>query len=231
MLETGAWAPGARFATEREIEERFHVSRSVVRHALDLLVGDGAIVRRRGSGSFVAPPRREIEVFGLIRALTEPPPGIGLTVVSAQRRAADRSVAHFLQLDAGQTEIAHVTAVMHIEDQPTVLVDSYSPIEHLPWLFEVAHALEQGLETPRAGENSLGRTTVSIEHTYFGPWGGPLLGVRAGDPALMARFIQFGTAAAIQAERPLEFARLIYRTDNAQLAIDLEPGAGPASAS
>ncbi len=230
MLETGAWKSGARFATEREIEERFRVSRSVVRHALDLLVGDGAIIRKRGSGSFVAPPRREIEIFGLIRALTEPPQGLTLTVVSAHRRPADHSVAHFLELDESRTEIAHVTAVMHIDDQPTVLVDSYSPLALLPWILQTAQALQHDLAPPQPAKHELGRARASIEHTYFGPWGGPLVGVRAGDPALMARFVQFGTTDGAQTQRPLEFARLIYRTDNAQLAIDLDSAARSPSA-
>src|SRR5215510_8499282 len=62
MLETGAWQQRARFPSEREIAEEFGVSRTVIRPALDLLVGDGAIVRTRGSGTFVAPPKREIPV-------------------------------------------------------------------------------------------------------------------------------------------------------------------------
>jgi GntR family transcriptional regulator len=48
MLEAGAWEPGARFASEREIEEEFEVSRAVIRPALELLVGDGAIRRVKG---------------------------------------------------------------------------------------------------------------------------------------------------------------------------------------
>lgn len=224
MLETGTWKSGARFATEREIEERFAVSRTVVRPALDLLVGDGAIVRVRGSGTFVAPPRCEIEIFGLIRALTDPPQGVGLTVVSAQERSPDHAVTHFLQLKSS-TPIGHVTAVMHIDDQPTALFDSYVPVSLLPWLLPMAHALKNGAELPDRAEIDIGRARVWVEHTFFGPWGGPLVGVRAGDPALMARFVQFGRTAGRKREGPLEFARLIYRTDNAQLHIELDsPG-------
>src|ERR1700712_1646456 len=66
MLEVDDWEAGARFASERELEEEFGVSRAVIRPALDLLVGDGAIFRVKGSGAFVAPPRREIRVAGLV---------------------------------------------------------------------------------------------------------------------------------------------------------------------
>src|SRR5262245_54243677 len=60
LLDTGAWPVGARFATERELEREFDVSRTVVRRALDLLVGDGAIVRVRGSGAFIRSPRHRV---------------------------------------------------------------------------------------------------------------------------------------------------------------------------
>ena len=50
MLEVEDWESGARFASEREIEEEFGVSRAVIRPALDLLVGDGAIFQPFGDG-------------------------------------------------------------------------------------------------------------------------------------------------------------------------------------
>jgi hypothetical protein len=37
----------------------------------------------------------------------------------------------------------------------------------------------------------------------------------------MGRFVQFGRPAGSERERPLEFARLIYRADSAQLTFDL----------
>ena len=37
----------------------------------------------------------------------------------------------------------------------------------------------------------------------------------------MGRFVQFGRAEGSERERPLEFARLIYRADSAQLAFEL----------
>ena len=38
----------------------------------------------------------------------------------------------------------------------------------------------------------------------------------------MGRFVQFGRANRVASrERPLEFARLIYRADSAQLAFEL----------
>jgi DNA-binding GntR family transcriptional regulator len=221
MLELGAWQAGARFASEREIEEEFDVSRAVIRPALDLLAGDGAIVRVKGSGAFVAPPRREVHVTGLVRLSLDGLAGRAVTVLSARKRRPDRTVSHFLEIEDRRTPIAHVTAVVDF-DQPSVfIIDSYSSVAQVPWLLSIAEALEEGAKPPKPSRLDLTRATVSIEHTFFGEWGSSQVGASAGDPALMGRFVQFGRANGSNRERPLEFARLVYRADSAELAFEL----------
>ncbi|OUE27894.1 GntR family transcriptional regulator [Clavibacter michiganensis] len=51
----GAWPPGSQLPTEAELQERFGVSRSVVRQALHALTAEGLVQRGRGRGSIVAP--------------------------------------------------------------------------------------------------------------------------------------------------------------------------------
>lgn len=52
-LAEGRLNPGERLPSEYQFGERFGVSRQTVRHALDVLAGEGLIVRRQGSGSYV----------------------------------------------------------------------------------------------------------------------------------------------------------------------------------
>jgi GntR family transcriptional regulator len=220
MLEVEDWESGARFASEREIEEEFGVSRAVIRPALDLLVGDGAIYRIKGSGAFVAPPRREIVVAGLVRMWLERRDDLQVAVQGAREIQPDHTVSHFLELESEMT-IAHVTAVVDVGEPSVCLVDSYSTRAHMPWFLPTAEALKTGEKPPAPGEVELTRATVSIEHTFFGEWGSSRVGANAGEPALMGRFVQFGRTSGSEQERPLEFARLIYRADSAQLAFVL----------
>jgi DNA-binding GntR family transcriptional regulator len=221
MLEVGAWKPGARFASERELEEEFGVSRAVIRPAMELLVGDGAIVRVKGSGAFVAPARREVKVAGLVRLWFERPGDRAVTVLSVRKIQPDRTVSHFLEVEDRRVAISHVTAVVDVGEPSVFLIDSYSPVADLPWLLPVANALKDGAKPPKPGEIDLARATVSIEHTFFGEWGSSQVGAAAGDPALMGRFVQFGRPNGSKQERPLEFARLVYRADSAQLAFEV----------
>jgi DNA-binding GntR family transcriptional regulator len=221
MLEVGAWEAGARFASERELEEVFDVSRAVIRPALDLLVGDGAIVRVKGSGAFVAPPRREVQVTGLVRLSIDRRDDLAISVLSARKRLPDQTVSHFLEVEDRSTPIAHVTAVVDVGQPSVFLVDSFSTVAHVPWLLPTAQALESGTKPPAPSGIDLTRATVSIEHTFFGEWGSSQVGAMAGDPALMGRFVQFGRAEGSTREVPIEFARLVYRADGAQLAFEL----------
>ncbi|WP_445442128.1 GntR family transcriptional regulator [Clavibacter sp. km1a] len=54
-IADGAWPPGSQLPTEAELQERFGVSRSVVRQALHALTAQGLVQRGRGRGSIVAP--------------------------------------------------------------------------------------------------------------------------------------------------------------------------------
>lgn len=221
MLEVGAWEPGARFASEREIEEEFEVSRAVIRPALDLLVGDGAIFRVKGSGAFVAPPRREIEVAGLVRLWLEGHESRSVAVRGAREHLPDSTVSQCLEIEDPETPVAHVTAIVDVGEPSVCLVDSYSTVAHVPWFLAIAEALKAEQNPPAPNDLELTRATVSVEHTFFGEWGSSQVGASAGEPALMGRFVQFGRPNGSEHERPLEFARLIYRADSAQLSFVL----------
>src|SRR5688572_9171980 len=53
-IVSGALAPNARLPSGRTLAKDLGVARNTVDWALDQLVADGYIVRRRGAGSFVA---------------------------------------------------------------------------------------------------------------------------------------------------------------------------------
>jgi len=222
MLELGTWEPGSRFATERELEEEFEVSRAVIRPALELLVGDGSIFRVKGSGAFVAPARPELTVTGLVKLWTEARDNHSVSVASVRTRKPDQTVSKFLELGKSNSDIVQVTAVVDPGEPSAFVIDSYSSIARLPWLPPTAEALANGTEPPEPDKLKLTRSTVLIEHTFFSEWSASQVNSTAGNPALMGRFVQFGRPKGAKRERPLEFARLIYRADTVQLAFELD---------
>lgn len=61
-IANGVFPPGARFPSERQLQELYNVSRATVREALRQLEREGLIHVLPGRGAFVAPPRQELTV-------------------------------------------------------------------------------------------------------------------------------------------------------------------------
>ncbi|MGN6814958.1 MAG: GntR family transcriptional regulator [Solirubrobacterales bacterium] len=214
-LDEGAWASGTLFPSERELEEYFEVSRAVVRPALSLLERDGVIYRRRGSGTYVAEPKRLVPIRGLIRSLQESRLGDSrIAVLRIRQETNDQTMADSLDLSRGET-VAQVTSILRI-DKPICWLDCFFPLERVPWLLGAAVSL-QGGEQPALGEPlRLTRIDVSFEGSSCGPWTAKILGVRTGDPVLVGRLLQYGIPADQSRECPVELTRIVARSDISQ---------------
>ncbi|MBE5760000.1 MAG: GntR family transcriptional regulator [Clostridiales bacterium] len=55
------YPPGSFLPTEKVLAEKYHASRETIRHALSMLMDEGLILRRQGSGSLVLEKAEEIE--------------------------------------------------------------------------------------------------------------------------------------------------------------------------
>jgi GntR family transcriptional regulator len=64
-IRAGDYPPGARIPSEHQLASAFAIGRPTARQAIDVLVRRGLVVRRRGSGTYVRPPRREVDLFSL----------------------------------------------------------------------------------------------------------------------------------------------------------------------
>ncbi len=58
LLADGVFAPGEKFLTERQVAERFSLSRATANKVLSGLVAGGALEFRKGVGTFVKEPAR-----------------------------------------------------------------------------------------------------------------------------------------------------------------------------
>lgn len=65
QIKEGSLNPGEKLCSERELCERYDVSRITVRQALNELDKEGLIYRTHGKGTFVAQPKVEQELFTL----------------------------------------------------------------------------------------------------------------------------------------------------------------------
>lgn len=68
-IRSGRHAVGARIPSENELAARYGIGRPTVRQAIGSLVRRGVLIRRRGSGTFVASQPETVNLFSLTGTL------------------------------------------------------------------------------------------------------------------------------------------------------------------
>lgn len=88
-INAGVYEVAERIPSEHELAGSYEIGRPTVRQATDLLVRQGRLERRRGSGTYVLPPTRTIDLFSLAgtsAALNNSELNASLSVISGPTR-------------------------------------------------------------------------------------------------------------------------------------------------
>ncbi len=116
----GVWKPGERLPSEADLIAAYGVSRITVRQAFDLLVNDGLVYRRRGSGTYVTVPLIEHGLNRII-SFSEDMQRRGLhpstEVIAACLEPATDDIAARLDIEPG-TELAVLERLRLADGEP-----------------------------------------------------------------------------------------------------------------
>jgi GntR family transcriptional regulator len=223
-IASGAWAPGRRMPSERELCEEFAVSRAVVRPALEILERDGVIRREQGRGTFVAPPKRLVPVRGIVAMLAG---GIGedteMHILDASMRSPDSQIAGVFDIGQGQ-DLFHTSAVISTDGRPQYICNSTIVPDHVPWLPAMLRPRARLSGVGSIGDVDLGLARARLEIGVCPDFEAEQLGVPAGTSVLLGHVVERlasapGTGADAAA---IESAWLIYAADSVALDIVLE---------
>ncbi|WP_198393901.1 GntR family transcriptional regulator [Brevibacterium yomogidense] len=110
-IHSGRLQVGDRLPTERELMERFAVSRNPVQTAMSKLVETGLVQRRRGSGTVVASTGLRSSLLRLLRASTDGPEVEGLHRVVSTRVVAAENHPLSADLFPAGTPIAELVRI------------------------------------------------------------------------------------------------------------------------
>ena len=126
-IQDGTFAPGARLPSERELAERFAVSRMTARQALQLLAREGLTYSRVGKGTYASEPKIPQELQALT-SFTEEMARLGMkassTVMKADVQRAPPDVLPRLNLRPG-AEIVALVRVRRANGEPMALEHTY----------------------------------------------------------------------------------------------------------
>ena len=220
-IEAGRWPAGERFPSERELADEFAISRTVIRPALDLLESDGQLVRIKGRGTFVTPPKASWPLAGLARLLARPRPAeTEVRILDAGEQEPEPDVRAVLELEPGAT-VLQVTAVVLSSGSPVYMSNSFVAGERAPALSALLSAGALGPERGWAEDApaQLAGGSATIATAFVSRWEAEQLAVAAGDPCFLIRYVERvdGDGGA----RPVEFARVVFRSDVVELGIRL----------
>jgi GntR family transcriptional regulator len=212
---------GERLPSERELSEKWDVARMTVRRAMDELFKEGAIERRHGSGTFVA-PRPFVRALGLT-SFSEDMKNRGLVpgskLISFQPGIADTIVAKRLHVTPG-TPVYKFTRLRLATGEPMALETVWIKQSLVPGLseFDLGGSLYKTL-TDRY-RISVGAATVTIGPIIPEEPVQKLLEIGSTQGCLLIEMIDSDLRGNV-----IMYARCTYRGDKYQLTADVSGAA------
>ncbi|HEY1622980.1 MAG TPA: GntR family transcriptional regulator [Streptosporangiaceae bacterium] len=127
-ITEGTLKPGERLDNELDLTERLGVSRPTVRQAVQRLVDQGLVVRRRGVGTVVVAPRilRAVALTSLYDDLAASGRQPASTVLDVSSMPADDYIAAVLSVPAGSAVLS-VERLRLADGTPLALMHNYLP--------------------------------------------------------------------------------------------------------
>lgn len=134
-IQNRTWTTGDQLPSEAELGELFGVSRTVIRQALQDLIHEGLIKRRKGKGSFVAAGKISEQLAQKLTGFYQDMVEQGLQpvtrVLTQHVIPANPTVAHQLGLQP-DTPVIEITRQRSVQGVPIVIVTTYLPFALCP---------------------------------------------------------------------------------------------------
>ncbi len=201
---------GAALPAERELAQRYEVSRITLRHAVSELMLEGKLLRRHGSRTVVAPPKvlQPLSLRSYTEGMREQGMEPNRIAVTTERMQPDSDLARQLHVDPGG-EVVHLERVLLADGERVGLESTYLPLGRFPGLledFDPDRSLygylheELGVVFDEAEER--------IETVLATPREALLIGTNASVPMVLLHRVSWSQDGA-----PIERVRSLFRGD------------------
>jgi GntR family transcriptional regulator len=205
-IENRVLGPDDALPPERDLADEFHVSRITVRKAIDGLVGEGLLVRRQGSGTFVS--ARVEKNFSKLTSFSEDMRARGRTPRSVWLKKTAGSVtpeeALALRSSPG-TPVYRFHRIRFADDAPMSVEYATVLASCLPSLDAVASSLYEALE--HAGNRPV-RALQRLRAVLLTGEQAELLQAKEKDAGLLVERLGF-----LKDGRAVEFTQSYFRGD------------------
>jgi len=210
----GEYVANQQIPFEKDLCVHYEASKMTVKKALDMLVAEGLIIKRRGSGTFVKDLNPEA-----IKRIALANQFLGTTALYADKKVYSKvlnfTIERVPELAANKLNIAddsfvyNIYRVRFVDDMPTVMEQIYMPIELIPNIKEknIKGSIYGYIKDElHLNIQSAHRTITVRKATDFEA---EELGLEKGDPVAVAEQVGYlDTGAAF------EFSTSVHRYDN-----------------
>lgn len=211
-IKDGTYPEGRTIPSELELAEMYGVSRPTIRQALQILVSDGYLEKRRRRGTVVTKPKvsqsftMSISSFEDAMRLAGRLPKTKALVFKRER--ANAEVEKRLELTRGQ-DVFKLVRLRYADDLPNVFVESYIPCTLYPGL----DSFDFNESSLYAAMDTCGNPVMTarrrLEVIKADGAAAALLDVEAGDPLLL-----FHTVARDANGTAVEYSVATYRGES-----------------
>jgi GntR family transcriptional regulator, N-acetylglucosamine utilization regulator len=207
-IRSGEWKPGELIPSERELSEKYGISRMTARQAITDLVNEGIFYREQGKGTFVSQRKITQQLIHLtgftedIRARGQRP---GTKVLSAMMHPADEESAEKLRINQG-TPIFRLQRLRLADDEPLAIELSQISFKGCEKLLEedLEHNSLYRLLEAKYGI-SLMEADQELEAGLTGSEEAQLLKISIARPVLFTRRVTY-----TDRNQPIEYAKAVY---------------------
>jgi GntR family transcriptional regulator len=219
MIENEELDPGTPLPSEREMAEKYEISRMTVRQAVTNLVNEGLLTRSKGRGTFVAEEKIEQTLMKLtsfsedMRARGIEP---GSKLISFEEVQADANTAKHLSIPP-DTHVFQISRLRFGDGEPMALEVSYLVKDRLPE--DTVNHLENSLYDYIEQQLGLAidRARQTIEPSFATSREAELLTIDEGSPVLLLERTTFLSDNTV-----IEYVKSVYRGDRYKFIADMK---------
>ena len=205
-----ALGEGTALPSERELAERFSVSRVTLRQAVGELVLEGKLQRRQGSGTFVAPPKlvQPLSLVSYTEGMLRQGVVPARTVITCELLPADEVLSRDLKIAVGDA-VVHLERVLLADEERVGLESTYLSVARFPDLLDVFDATTSlyACLTDRFGV-VFDEAEERVETVLATPREALLVGNNPALPMLLLHRVSYDTDG-----EPIERVRSLFRGD------------------
>jgi GntR family transcriptional regulator len=210
LIESGELKAGDSLPSERDYAEKYDISRMTVRHAINNLVNEGLIVRKKGKGTFIAEKKFEQRLQGLT-SFSEDMKSKGFSpsnrLLFFEILPANEYIANQLEIKT-HDPVYQVERIRLADNEPIALETTFISANLIHGLTEevisqsLYHYIEEKLNLKIDYSNQV------IESTAAGEKEATVLEIKKGAPILKIQRNSYLTNGL-----PFEIVKSAYRAD------------------